>query len=199
MRFTFGQFRTGARDPTYRVPLGRGRGFPTTTTILRRAVRIYHDYGVEIATTALEQGLSGYFSRPGPPGAQGARARRLFATYKELDQTDGRQAFAFDVKTELVVGEDILAVNVDVALLDPNGYAGRVLLWDRLACDREEGRVIAAPCAECLEEELGAERVDNIEVWHLQSRRRHAFTTAEALQALGSVASILARVAPEAA
>jgi hypothetical protein len=160
-------------------------------------VRVYHRTGdEEMAWQALEEGLSNYFSQPGTPAAQAATARARLRTYLELDAMDDRRVFDFDIDGDLEFGEDDLAVSVDLALFDPGGYVGRVVLWDQLPCDRDQALLIAAPSARLLERELGVGRVQGVEVWHVGSRRRHTFDFDDALAALPSVRSVLLRARP---
>jgi hypothetical protein len=120
----------------------------------------------------------------------------MFRGYVALADSDGRQAFDFDVTGELDVGDDELSVSVDLALIDPNGYAGRIILWDQQPCDREAALTIAGPALALLARELGSDRVDNIEVWHMPSRARFAFDADEARAALARIGVLLQRIRP---
>lgn len=196
MRFTFGQYRRAARDPTFRVVPGRQSGGPNTAGTLRAAVRAFSRDGEAAGREALERGLSGHFAKP-ENRTQAARARLLFRTYVRLSEADGRGAFDFNIAGDLEIGEDVLAVSVDLALLDPNGYAGRVVLWDQLPCDRDAALVIAGPSFQLLESELGSGRTDNVEVWHMQAPARFAFSGAEAEAALTRIPGLLRRMRPD--
>jgi hypothetical protein len=196
MRFTFGQFRRASRDPTFRIQPGRQSGGPNTAGTLRASVRAFHQHGEVAGETALERGLSGYFSRPENRG-QADRARQMFRNYVRLSDADGRIAFDFDIAGDLVIGDDTLAVSVDLALLDPNGYAGRIMLWDQLPCDRDAAETIAGPAFQLLVNELGEGRTDNMEVWHMPAPARFAFSAADAMGALRRVPALLARMTPD--
>lgn len=196
MRFTYGQFRNGARDPTFRVTPG-SRGGANPGSVLRKAVRVYHaSRDADEGRRALEQGLSGYFARPGTPTRQAADARTRFETYLKMEAADARPVFDTNMGEDIAFGDDVLAVDVDLALFDPSGYAGRVILWDKLPCDREQARAIAGPAARCLADELGADRIVDVQVWHIRSQLRHYFDYAEAIDGLGLVPSILAAARP---
>jgi len=197
MIFTFGQFRRAARDPSFRVNPGRQSGGPNTAGTLRASVRAFHRDGEAASRLALERGLSGYFSKPQNRRAAD-RARVMLRNYITLSEADGRAAFDFDVAGELEIGADVLKVSVDLALLDPNGYCGRIMLWDQLACDREAAATIAGPAFRVLADELGPDRTDNIEVWHMPTRARYPFTSAEAAASFTRVARLLERIRPEA-
>lgn len=196
MRFTYGQLRRAVRDPSFRVVPGRRSGGPNTAGTLRAAVRAYHRDGRAAAYATLESGLSGYFARPENRSAA-ERARLMLRNYIGLAEADARSAFDFDVSGDLVIGSDVVAVTVDLALLDPNGYAGRVVLWDQLPCDRDAALVICGPAYEILVAELGADRVDNVEVWHMPTRARFPFTAAEATAGMAPLPRLLARIRPE--
>ena len=194
MRYTFGQYRQAARDPSYRVRPGRGGG-PNTAGTLRAAVRAFHQEGFGAAVLALDAGLANYFAKP-ENRAQAQRARAMFSEYVRLADGDGRTAFSYDVAGDLVVAGDVLAVSVDLALLDPSGYAGRIVLWDKLPCDRDAAAMIAAPAMALLTSELDSERVDNIEIWYMRGRLRFPFARDEALARFASVARLLERIRP---
>ena len=118
----------------------------------------------------------------------------MFRNYVVLANSDGRPAFDFDIPGDLEVGDDELSVSVDLALIDPNGYAGRIVLWDQLPCDRDAALTIAGPALELLARELGTDRVDNVEVWHMPSRARFAFDADEPRAALPRLAALLTRM-----
>jgi hypothetical protein len=196
MRFTFGQYRRAARDPTFQVRPGRQGGGPNTAGTLRASARAFHRDGEEAGRAALDNGLSGYFGRP-ERRAQADRARVMFRNYVDLAIADGRNAFDFDIDGDLAIGDDILVVSVDMALTDPNGYAGRIVLWDQLPCDRDAALTISVPAFELLAAELGgADLIDNIEVWHMPSRARHAFGRDEAGGGLALTGRVLERMRP---
>jgi hypothetical protein len=196
MRFTFGQYRRAARDPTFRVQPGRQSGGPNTAGTLRASVRAFHRDGEAAGQAALERGLAGYFAKP-ENTRQADRARVMFRNYVRLSQTDGRDAFDFDIEGDLEIGDDTLAVSVDLALFDPNGYAGRILLWDQQPCDRDAALAIAGPAFQLLGNELGSDRTDNVEVWHMPAPARFAFTAAEATAALALMPALLRQMGPD--
>ncbi len=196
MRFTFGQYRRAARDPTFRVQPGRQSGGPNTAGTLRASVRAFHRDDEAAGQAALERGLAGYFARP-ENRRQANRARVMFRNYVRLSQADGRDAFDFDIEGDLEIGDDILAVSVDLALFDPNGYAGRIVLWDQQPCDRDAALAIAGPAFQLLGNELGSDRTDNVEVWHMPAPARFAFTAAEATAAVALMPAVLSQMRPD--
>src|SRR4051812_38653632 len=157
MRFTFGEYRRAARDPTFRVRLGGREGGPNTAGTLRASVRAFHQDDLIAGEIALAKGLSRHFAKP-ENRTQADRARLMFRNYVALSGADGRTVFDYDIAGEFEIGDDTLGVSVDLALLDPNGYAGRVVLWDLLPCDRDAALAIAGPAFELLVRELGIDR-----------------------------------------
>jgi hypothetical protein len=196
MRFTFGQYRRAARDPTFRIQPGRQSGGPNAAGTLRASVRAFHRGGEVAGQAALDRGLSGYFGRP-ENRRQAERARLMFRNYVRLSEADGRDAFDFDIAGDLEIGDDTLSVSVDLALLDPNGYTGRIMLWDQLPCDREGALTIAGPAFQLLVDELGTGRTDNVEVWHMPTSARFAFSGSEAATALARMPVLLRRINPD--
>ena len=81
--------------------------------------------------------------------------------------------------------------------LDPNGYAGRIVLWDQQPCDRHAALAIAAPALQILTNELGNDRTDNVEVWHMPTPARFAFTATEATAGLHLVPALLSHMRPD--
>lgn len=195
MRVTFGQYRRAVRDPTFRITPGRQGGGPNTAGSLRAAAKAFHVQDEAAGVAALDQGLSRHFAKP-ENLPQARRARAHFSDYVQLARSDGREAFDFAVDGELEIAGDTLVVNIDIALLDPNGYAGRIVLWDQLPCDRDEALAIAAPAVTVLRNELDHDRVDNIEVWHIPTRRRFAFTAPEADEGRSAAEALLRRIRP---
>jgi hypothetical protein len=163
---------------------------------LRASVRTFHRDGEIAAQSALDRGLSGHFGKP-ENRRQADRARLMFGNYVRLSEADGRGAFDFDIAGDLAIGDDTLSVSVDLALLDPNGYAGRIMLWDQLPCDREAALTIAGPAFQLLVNELGTGRTDNVEVWHMPAPARFAFNASEAAAALTRMPMLIRRMMPD--
>src|SRR6266545_1466854 len=109
MRFTFGQYRRAARDPTFRIRPGRQSGGPNTAGTLRASVRALHREGEAAGQAALDRGLSGHFGKP-ENRRQADRARLMFRNYVRLSEADGRGAFDFDIAGDLEIGDDTLRV-----------------------------------------------------------------------------------------
>jgi hypothetical protein len=199
VRLTFGVYRAATRDPSVTVSgYAHGPGFPTPFPIASSAVRRYHREGAAAAERALDRTLrrSAYWGAPGTPRAGWADAiRRCFRTYVDLASPDTRPAFETGYTTDLEYGDDELAVYVDVVFLDPTGYAGRIVLWDRTAVTRHDAVLMAAPVVRALGDELGADRIRSTEVWHLRSTTQHLVTADEALDADDAVLEIVRRAA----
>jgi len=195
VRVTFGTFRVGVREPGFRISTaGPVPTFPTAVASLRKAVRVFHRDGPSEARRALTQSLAGPYWQAGSGLGKANMAHDLLARYVSFAEADGRSAFDFDVETDVVLGPDVIAVKIDVALMDPSGQAGRLLLWDTRPCTREQALVLAAPTSQALAQELGADRVANVGVWHLRDAQRYEFDYAEASDALPSAQSALRRI-----
>lgn len=85
-----------------------------------------------------------------------------------------------------------MGVSLDVVLLDPNGYVGRYLLWDTPPLTQQDAEVLAAPVVLALRQELGADRVAGVEVWHLRSGTQIFVDTQAALGRVAEVERIVA-------
>ena len=89
------------------------------------------------------------------------------------------------------IGRNTIGVSLDVVLLDPDGYVGRYLLWDKPELSQNDAEILAAPVVGALQQELGADRVVGAEIWHLRSDRRIFVDTGTALARLGEINTIV--------
>jgi hypothetical protein len=183
MRITLYHLRQGLLDSDYNPyrAVRRG-GYPTTTSTLSAAVRVYHTEGLEAAQKQLNIGLSGYFARQGSPTGKARVAHENFERYVALAERDEREVFGTNVRMDLFVREHDLSVQADVLLFDPGGYAGRVLLWgaDAQSLTSTQLRLLATPIIVAMQEELGQERVVGTDIWQIRSEQ---ITTIDAEQA----------------
>jgi hypothetical protein len=115
--------------------------------------------------------------------------------YRALAEPDQRASIATGVNRELVVPPDDIGVYVDVVLLDPNGYAPRIVLWDSNAFDHNRAVLYGAPVWKAMEEELGEGRVIGVEVWKLRTGDQELVLPTEAEAAMPEVAQIAHRIA----
>jgi hypothetical protein len=194
MRFTFGTFKFAAREPTFRIAAaGQAPRFPSTAQSLRMATRIYHDQGPDAARRALRSSLRAPYWRTGIGAGKAAVARRLLDEYMRLDSAAGRKAAGFNIKTDVAVGSDVIAVAVDVCLFANVDYAARLILWDARPCTSADARILLAPCVLALEHEFGTGSVEDGEVIHVRTSTVYSETRARALAALPDVEAVLKR------
>jgi hypothetical protein len=88
-----------------------------------------------------------------------------------------------------------LAVYINVLLLDSAGYVPRVVLWDANDLSDERVLLYAAPAWKVAEEELGAGRIPEAEVWHLRTGRQFTIQANVAEAALPAVERVVHRLA----
>lgn len=124
-----------------------------------------------VATLDRSFSRSDYWGPAGTPQAIGwaDAIRRCFNTYVDLASSDGRRAFMTGYTADLDYGANELGVYVDVVLLDPRGYAARTVLWGSDQPDATQATLMASPIVEALGNDLGGDRVAEVEVWHLRS------------------------------
>jgi hypothetical protein len=198
-RITFGLYRMGVRDSSVTLasfPPGEPpiiTPFPMASSAIVR----YHREGAASAWRRLDRALAGsaYWGAQGTSAAGWADAiRTCFRTYRSLADVDQRTAFATGLNRDLVIPPHELAVHTDVILLDPRGYVPRIVLWDTNELTNARSRLYAAPAWQVAEEELGAGRVPEVEVWHLRSAATHVVAAHEAQAAVSDVHAIVRRL-----
>jgi hypothetical protein len=198
-RVTFGIYRAGVRDTGVTLGTAAGAGPPVTPfPTAWAAVARYHRDGWTSAWQQLDDTYrrSPYWGSGGLPPARGwANAMRAcFRTYHRLAGSDNRPAFVTGIDRGVNVGNDELRLHVDVILLDSRGYVPRILLWDLNDLTRARATLYAAPVWSALEEELGAGRVPEVEVWHLRTATQFLVSATDAEAALPDVARVVSRL-----
>jgi hypothetical protein len=188
--------RQAVIDPAYRLPPpGAQRAGPSTTSSLRKAVRAYHERGVDEARESLRQSLSNYFARPGAPSTQAAHARQALETYIRTAAEDSRPAFVPRVRVDADLGGDTFGADVDVVLLDPGGYVGRLLLLGPLPeLTTAQLEVIAFGPTAGLIEEFDDASVVGVDVWETRRDRVTHVPAAAAIARRADVRRILDRL-----
>lgn len=195
-RVTLGEVKNAARDRALRRPAsGAGQLFPTPMPTATSAVRRLHRDGAAAAIAQLNGSFdrSSHWGPKGPPQARGwaDSTRRSFQTYVDLASQDSRPTLGTSVTADVVVGTNAIGVSLDVVLLDPNGYVGRYLLWDRPELTQDDAEMLAAPVVRALQQELGADRVAGAEIWHLRSGSQIFVDTATALGRLSQTEAVV--------
>jgi hypothetical protein len=104
---------------------------------------------------------------------------------------DGRRALGSTITSDVPIDGNSIGVIIDVILLDPHGYVGRYVLWDKPPISTPEAELTAAPVVLAMQEELGENRVVGVEVWHLRSRSAFFVSREQAIQRLEEVAAIV--------
>jgi hypothetical protein len=174
MRITLYHLRQGLLDSDYNPHYAAGRGgYPTTTSALSAAVRLYHAEGLEAAQKQLNIGLSGYFARQGSPTGKARVAHENFDRYVALAERDEREVFGTNYRMDLSIRQHELSVQADVLLFDPDGYAGRVLLWgaDAQSLTLTQLQLLATPVILAMQEELSEDRVVGTDIWQIRSEQ----------------------------
>lgn len=196
---TYGLFRAGVRDPAKTLASYTGqKPIPTPYPSASASIARFHREDPESAWTQLDKSLasSSYWGRQGSPQAGWADAiRSCFQVYRALAEPDQRASIATGVNRDLVVPPDDIGIYVDVVLLDPNGYAPRIVLWDSNAFDHNRAVLYGAPVWKAMEEELGEGRVIGVEVWKLRTGDQELVLPTEAEAAMPEVAQIAHRIA----
>lgn len=199
-RLTFGIYRKGVRQPGFTLSSTLGNpGFPTPMSTANAAIVRYHREGVTEARRQLRRAFadSSYWGPSGSPQARGWASAIVtcFERYIQLAQRDGRDAFAVDLRHDVGIGTHVVGAHVDAALLNEDGYVGRIALWDLAPLTTELAVRYAVPAFLALEEELGEGRVIGVQVWHLRTGDTH-FAPADACNAeLPRVTRLVADIA----
>lgn len=191
-RITLGELKNATRNRALRRPQpGDSRPIPTPMPTAASAVRRLHRESADVAAHRLNRAFesSDYWGPNGPAPARGwaNSIRTCFQTYIDLASGDGRPTLNTSINLDVFVGTDSVGVSIDVVLLDPRGYVGRHLLWDTPPLTQQDAEVLAAPVVLALQQELGADRVVGVEVWHLRSGTQ---IFVDSQTALGRVAEV---------
>jgi len=192
MRVTFGQYRSGIKDPTSVTAGFPAHDFPSPWAIAAKSVRTFHVEGETQARQGLERGFSGYWSSTAQARGWAAAIKQCFENYARMSAPDVRSVFTVGFKGVLDIGNDQLSLYVDVLLLNATGYVGRVVLWDDFSYTRSHASLLATPVAAALGNELGEERIAGVEIWHLRTGTQHWIAADEALARRAEMNNLIA-------
>ena len=198
-RITLGELKKAARNPAERrAPASSSsRPIPTPYPMASSAVRQYHRHGVEVAMRYLERviGSSDYWGPGGRAGAQSWAGAVIdaFENYVVMADGDEREFVDTTVRADVGVGDHAVGITLDVVLLDPRGYIGRLPLWDKPLPDEAEAEVLAAPLVAGLQHHLGEDRIPGVEIWHLRSQTELFVESDNAIARMPQVRDIVGR------
>lgn len=201
-RVTFSMYRVGVREPATTLAsygaANAGAPIVTPAATARASIVRHHRESPAAARAQLHRSFrdSDYWGPKGRPQAQGwaAAIRRCYDTYARLTEHDTRPAITTRLERDIPLGPDALAVYVDVVLLDPAGYVPRLVLWDDNALTADRALAFGAPAWRAVEDELGAGRVAQVEIWSLREPTQRIITPAQARAAMPDVARIVHRL-----
>lgn len=201
-RISFGTYRSGVREPTFRAaPGGTGQGFPTPTSTQWATITRHHQQSPEVARDYMVNSFrnSDYWGSGGTPQSRGwaENTLRSYDTYALLTRDDTRPVVATGVRRELPLPPNSLTVRIDVILLDPRGYVPRVILWDSTELNEERTLLYAAPILVAAEEELGQGRVIEVELVHTRTAALAVVPAADARAAVDAMAATVSRILSE--
>jgi hypothetical protein len=194
VRFTFGTFKYAVREPAFRLATADpAPQFPNTSQSLRKATRIYHSSGAPAARKSLRRSLSGPYWKTPVGAGKASVAQDLLEVYIQLDSRRGRPAAGFDVKSDVAVGPDVIAVSIDVCLFSTSGFAPRLVVWDARGCSSEEARILLAPAVVAVDQEYGAGTAEDGELFDVRRQSAFYFPRSEVLHRLRDVQAALQR------
>jgi hypothetical protein len=172
MRISPTDIRCAITDPTYRVPTERNGG-PSADGTLRKAIRVYHEHGLEAAMAHIEGGLTKAYWHEKGGLTQAKAVRQMLDTYIDLASRDNRPTAPATRYTIRALGHEINA-DVDVIVKDSRGYVGRLCFTANLGrrlTRSEQALIVAAPfkgLADELDGGLFDDLVVEIELWELR-------------------------------
>jgi hypothetical protein len=198
-RISFGDYRSGVREPTFRVtPGSAGPGFPTPTSIQWATITRHHQQSPQVARDYMVNSFqrSSYWGSGGTPQSQGwaESSLRSYDTYALITRDDTRPVVATSVKYELQLPPHSLSVRIDVILMDPRGYVPRILLWDRNELTEQRALLYAAPILLATEGELGQDRVAEVEIIHTRTAALLTVSVAAARAASQHMAATVTQI-----
>jgi hypothetical protein len=201
-RISFGDYRSGVREPSFRVVSGgAGRPWPTPTPIQRATIARHHREDPDAAREYMVSRFqnSTYWGPSGKPQNQGRAEMTLrsYDNYVSLTRNDERPVITTDLKRDLELPPNTLGVRIDVLLLDATGYVPRLVLWDTNDLTRERAMLYAAPLLLAAEEELGEGRVAEIEVVHVRTPVQLTVSAPDARAVKPDMEATVARILSE--
>lgn len=195
MRVSPGDLRQGIIDPTFAIPKDK----PTVATphsILTKAVRVFHEEGVEAA----DRYVIGAFEKPtwkSPRTRTKARnAIASFENYKTMAMGDPRPVAIGDQRATVHVAGHQVSAGYNVVVLDDAGVAGRYCVWSIIERPfaNHELALLTCPIVLALGEELGEERVLGVDFWFLRTNTRAHVSAEAAVGALPDLNRIVRRL-----
>lgn len=198
-RISFGEYRSGVRQPSFRAVPGRaGPSYPTTTPFQWGAIARHHGQSPQAAREYLVERIrtSPYWGPGGTPQHQGQAETTLrsYDNYASMTSNDERPVIATGLTRDLEIPPNVLGVRTDVLLLDPAGYVPRLVLWDTNDLTPELAILYAAPLLLAAEDELGEGRVAHIEVFHVRSATQMIVPAGDARAAQLNMEATVARI-----
>ncbi len=115
-----------------------------------------------------------------------------FDVYARTSAADPRPPLLTPLKRDVLLGANSIGVEPDVVLIDPDGYVGRLVLWDTPVPSEDAVELLAAPIVSAMEAELGVGRTAGVQIWHLRSDQQFYVAADVALQRLDEVEELLA-------
>lgn len=201
-RISFSDYRSGVREPNFRIVAGNGnQGWPTPTSTQWATIKRHHQESPAAARNYMVNSFrnSNYWGPNGTPQSRGwaESTLRSYDTYALMTRDDTRPVVATGVRRELPIPPNTLNMRVDVILLDPRGCVPRVILWDKPKLTEERALLYAAPILLLAEEELGQGRIAEVELIHTRTADRAVVSVSDARDALEDMAGTVRRIVSE--
>lgn len=203
MRLRLGDLRDIARQGESWRPRSPGAVVISPRSIRTKALEIHHEEGQAATLDYLagrrphSRGLSGYYGAGGKRPRQGQRTREAIDRYIQFDLEDGRPVAELGVNGDVAIGAHIVSTAVDVVVFaaqeDGYEYSGRILLWDLAGGSDSLSELVAVPAVLLIDQELGADTCEDVEVWDLEYGARWRIRRAHALGNVRRVAQMLDR------
>lgn len=202
-RISFSDYRSGVREPAFRITSGSGnQGWPTPTPTLWATIKRHHLENPDVARDYMVNSFrnSDYWGAGGTPQSRGwaQSTLRSYDAYALMTRDDTRPTVATGVRREVPIPPNTLNMRVDVILLDSRGYVPRVILWDRPELTEERALLYAAPVLLLAEAELGQGRIAEIELIHTRSAALVIVSATDARSASEDMAGTVSRILSEA-
>lgn len=170
MRVSPANIREGLLNPSYSIPKTKP-AIVTTHGIATKAIRVFHTDGESAADAYLRNTFGQGKWRTGAMGTKAKNTVNAFATYKDMAGGDERPVVLGDSRASILIGTNDVAAACNVVLMGDPGMSGRVCLWGVLKREFSvsELELMSCPVVLALDEEFGADRVVDLEIWTLRS------------------------------
>jgi hypothetical protein len=159
---------------------------------LESILRHYHRGTSAVAALQEAQQSFASWMQNSRTASRAETALTMLETYLAFDaaQDEGRVIELFR-RSEIGIGRHVVRVRRDVLFFGLSGHRLRNLSWTRDGLSPSELRLLLCPVVLSCDQDLGVDRLSELEYWHLRSETVTSLNLAAARRAAHALASLL--------